>query len=348
MLERLKGNGISLSDFYRMNGQPFGSFQFGFKALWIRHFRPEHYEKTNKLVTPLAFLTHAFGADGYPEENNNIGFWLMADADSQKIDEDLCRVFDFRPDLFPEAVSPGTRVGYVSTTAANRCGLPAGTPIYLGSGDQNCGVLGAGNYGTPDVTSVCMGTAGLCIAYSPVPIRHPKGLCQIQGHPAGGYLMETHSSSCMSSYQWAERLLFPGKQSSSHALSREAENAPVGSNGVVFLPWLSGASCPHYDDSARGSFIGMSLANNRADLSRATMEGICFENRMMLETLKEGTISPAKALRVIGGASNNGFWNQMQADIYGMPVETITAKESAALGAAIVCAVSTGIYGSYR
>ena len=348
MLDRLKANGLNLQDLYRINGQPFGSFQCGFKALWFRHFREDLYKRTYKLLTPQAYITHAFGAEGYKEENNNQSFWLVANADEQKIDEGLCRIFDLRPDIFPDAFSPGTLAGTVSEEAAKRCGLIAGTPIYIGSGDQNCGALGAGNYGTPDIVSVCMGTAGLCIAYSEKPIRHPKGMCQIQGHPAGGYLMETHSSSCMSSYQWAESMFYTAEQSGEHALAEEAKKSPVGSRGVLFLPWLQGAACPHYDDSARGAYIGMSLVNNKSDISRATMEGICFENLMMLKTLWEADLPLAKSLRVVGGASNNDFWNQMQADIYGLPVETIEAKESTALGAAIICAVSAGMYDSYK
>ena len=348
MLECLQNAGMTLDDFYQRNGQPFGSFQFGFKGLWLRHFREDIYQKTYKYVTPLAYLSHAFGAEDYTEENNNLSFWLVADADRQEIDPELCRVFDIRPDIFPRAVTPGTRIGSVSAEAARRCGLLEGTPIYAGSGDQNCGALGAGNYGTTDIMSLCMGTAGLCIAYSPVPIRHPRGMCQIQGHPAGGYLMETHSSSCMSSYRWAENLLYNPKDCSTHVMGAEAMKAPVGSNGVLFLPWLQGAACPHYDDAARGAYIGMSLGNDRSDLARSTMEGICFENRMMLDTLMEADIPAAENLRVIGGAANNDFWNQMQADIYGLPVEVITARESTALGAAIVGSVASGIYSSYK
>ena len=160
--------------------------------------------------------------------------------------------------------------------------------------------------------------------------------------------METHSSSCMSSYQWAEKQFFSAEQNGKHTLVNAAEDAPVGSNGVFFLPFLQGAACPSYDDSARGAYIGMSLASDKADMARATMEGICFENRMMLEALKESGLPMTRVLRIIGGASNSDFWNQIQADIYGLPVETITAKESAALGAAIICSVASGIYGSYR
>ena len=348
ILQCLRDNGLSLGDFYRINGQPFSSFQFGFKALWLRRFREDIYSRTYKLLTPQAYLTHVFGAEGYTEENNNLSFWLVADADRQCIDEGMCRVFDFRPDLFPQAVNPGTQVGTVSKEAAARTGLLAGTPIYAGSGDQNCGALGAGNYGTSDIMSLCMGTAGLCIAYSEKPIRHPRQMCQIQGHPAGGYLMETHSSSCMSSYRWAEDLFSTAEQKEKHALTEMAQEVPAGSRGVLFLPWLQGAACPHYDDSARGAYIGMSLMHGKSDMARATMEGICFENRMMLETLLEADLPKAKSLRVIGGASNNDFWNQMQADIYGLAVETITAKESTALGAGIICAVASGMYGSYK
>ena len=348
MLDCLKKNGMTWEDFYRINGQPFGSFQFGFKALWLRHFREDIYEKTCKLITPLAYLTHAFVGGEYREEKNNLSFWLVADADTQKIDERLCGIFDFRPDIFPEAVPPGTCAGVVSASAAEKSGLLAGTPVYLGSGDQNCGTLGAGNYGTSDIVSVCMGTAGLCIAYSEKPVRHPKGLCQIQGHPAGGYQMETHSSSCMSSFRWAENLLYTDAPKDRHMLTEDAESAPVGSNGVLFLPWLQGAACPYYDDSARGAYIGMSLMNGKIEMARATMEGICFENRMMLETLFEADLPKARSVRIIGGASNSDFWNQMQADIYGLPVETIDAKEATALGAGIIGFIASGIYGNYK
>ena len=351
IIDCLKASGMTLKDFYQINGQPFGSFQCGFKALWIRKFREDLYRHTYKLLTPQAYLTHAFGVEGYQEENNNQSFWLVAEADSQRIDERLCQVFDLRPDIFPEVVSPGTQVGVVSEKASRLCGLLTGTPIYAGSGDQNCGVLGAGNYGTSDIISICMGTAGLCIAYSAEPIRHPEGKCQIQGHPAGGYLIEAHSSSCMSSYMWAENLFFESANNvkkSAHMLAESAKTSLVGSNGVFFLPYLQGAACPHYNDSVHGAYIGMSLINNKSDMSRATMEGICFENKMMLETLYEANLPPVKSLRIIGGASNNDFWNQMQADVYGLPVETIKTNEATALGAAIICAVSTGMYESYK
>ncbi len=356
MRRRLEEHNYSLADLYRKNGQPFGAFQTGNKVIWLRKKSQEIYEKTDKFATPNGFLAKAFGAAELFEENNNGAFWLAADADSQAVDKDLCRVFDLDPGKFVTPVSPGTKVGCVSAYAAKRTGLREGTPVYMGSGDQQCGALGAGNYGTTDIISVCMGTAGLCIAYSPVPVRHPGCKCNIQGHPAGGYTIEGHSSSCMSSFRWARDILLAEDDSRLQANDAErnkratelAKQVGVGSGGIFFLPWLQGAECPHYDMKAKGAFIGMSLATQKGNMIRAVMEGICFENRMMMEALEESGIPPVKALRVIGGAANNPFWNQMQADIYGLPVETVTVKECTALGLAMIGAVALGIYGGYE
>lgn len=358
MREQLQKHGISTNDFYRMNGQPFGTFQSGNKAIWLRKFNEEVYNKTYKLVTPVAFLSKAFGAEDYFEENNDAGCWLVADADKNRIDTGLCNVFGLDPAKFLESVTPGTKVGMVSAKAAELTGLLQGTPIIIGSGDQQCGVLGAGNYGTADMMSVCMGTAGLCIAYSEKPVRHPDCLCNVQGHPAGGYTLEGHSSSCMSSFAWARDIMcskglngqqteMPDTDINAFATGL-AIQAPVGSNGVLFLPYLQGAECPHYNAKARGAFIGMSLSTQKSAMIRSVMEGICFENRMMIETLQHAEITPVKTLRVIGGAANNIFWNQMQADIYGLPVETVSAKECTALGTAIIGSVACGVYANYK
>ena len=352
MLAQLQANGLTVHDLYLKNGQPFGTFQCGYKAIWFRLFMEETYRKTWKLVTPQSFLTHAFGAEGFADETDDVSSWLAADADRRMIDVELCRMFDLDPQKFTEAVTPGTQVGVVSEAAARRSGLKAGTPIIAGSGDQQCAALGSGNYGTSEIISVSMGTAGLCIAFSPDPIRHPAAKCHVQGHPAGGYTIEGHSSSCMSSFRWAKEMLFDEATANETAafdrINGMAAKSPAGANGVLFLPWLQGTACPYYDDSARGAYIGMSLATKKGDMLRAAMEGISFETKMMLDTLREADIAPARSLRLIGGASNNAFWNQLQADIYGLPVETITAGESAALGAAIIGAVAIGAYPNYR
>ncbi len=127
-------------------------------------------------------------------------------------------------------------------------------------------------------------------------------------------------------------------------LTKEAAQSPPGAKGAIFMPWLAGEACPYYEDKARAAFIGMTLAHTKADMYRAAMEGICFEMKQMLEALKAANFPEFKLLRVTGGAARSDLWNQIQADIYGAPVETVKVSEATALGAAMIGAVGVGIY----
>ena len=131
-------------------------------------------------------------------------------------------------------------------------------------------------------------------------------------------------------------------------MSATAGRAPLGSRGTMFLPWLAGAACPHYDENARGALIGMTLGTTKAEMLRAAMEGICFEMREMLDALKAAGFKKFDRLRINGGAAHSKLWNEIQANIYGCTVETVKAPEATALGAAMIGAVGAGIFGDLR
>lgn len=342
--EQLARAGLELAYFYELTGQTFGSVQAGVKTFWYRLYMPERYRRTYKLLTPQAFLLHAFGVRGYIDERDDISNWLIANGSTFEYDERLLAVFGMDKDKYPDCAMPGSLAGKVSRTASRRSGLLAGTPIYVGSGDQQCGALAVGNLPGAGIASVCLGTAGLCIASSAEVSRHPRGKCQVQGHPAGGFTIEGHSSSCMSSFRWLENLLATDNISQAIragknpylVISDFASQSSAGAGGVVFLPWLQGAACPHFADEARGALIGMTLATTRADMLRAAIEGICFEMRQMMDTLWEANIEKPDRMRVLGGPSKDRFWCQIQADIYGLPVEVMAVDEATALGAAMI------------
>ena len=122
-------------------------------------------------------------------------------------------------------------------------------------------------------------------------------------------------------------------------MSATAGRAPLGAKGTMFLPWLAGAACPHYDENARGALIGMTLGTTKAEMLRAAMEGICFEMREMLDALKAAGFKKFDRLRINGGAAHSKLWNEIQANVYGCTVETVKAPEATALGAAMIGAV---------
>ncbi len=350
--EQLAKRGMTEADLYKRCGHPLGSVQCGTKAFWFRLNKPDLYEKTYKMVTPHALMAKAFGSDDWYEEESDANWWLVTNGDTFQVDPDLCEIFGMDPDKYPIFLKPGTPIGGVSKECAEKTGLKEGTPLYVGSGDQQCGALGVGNSGEDGLGSVCLGTAGLCIGYSDKPIRDPNGACHVLGHPAGGYTMEGHASAAASSFRWLRNTISQYEMTAAEVsgidvydiMTATASQAPIGAKGTIFLPWLAGAACPHYDDNARGGFIGMTLGSTKSELTRAAMEGICFEMREMLEALKAAGFSEFKTLRVTGGAARSDLWNQIQADIYGCAVETVEAPEATALGAAMIAAVGAGIY----
>lgn len=350
--ERLFAHGLTEKDLYKRCGHPLGSVQCGSKAFWFKLNNPKAYEKTYKMVSPHAILARAFGAEDWIDENNDNNWWLVTNGDTLQFDKKLCDVFDMDIEKYPLTSPPGTFIGHVSKEAAQKTGLPTHVPLFVGSGDQQCGAVGVGNSGNPDLGSVCLGTAGLCIGYSKMPVRDPHGKCHVLGHPAGGYTMEGHASAAASSFRWLRNTISQFEMTAAEIsgldvydiMSATADKAPVGSKGTIFLPWLAGAACPHYDDHARGALIGMTLGTSKSELVRAAMEGICFEMREMLETLKGAGFSSIKRLRITGGATYSKLWNEIQANIYGCPVETVQTAEASALGAAMVGAVGAGIF----
>lgn len=350
--EQLAKHGMTEMDLYNRCGHPLGAVQCGTRAFWLKEKMPEVYENTYKMVTPHAMLAHAFGADEWIEEESDNNWFLVTNGDTFQFDPELCDIFGMDINKYPKSAKPGTFIGSVTDEVAKKTGLKKGTPLYVGSGDQQCGAAGVGNSGTPGLGSVCLGTAGLCIGYSATPVRDPNGKCHVLGHPAGGYTMEGHASAAASSFRWLRNSIAQFEMTTAEIsgmdvydiMSATAGRAPIGSKGTMFLPWLAGAACPHYDENARGALIGMTLGTTKAEMLRAAMEGICFEMREMLDALKAAGFSDFKKLRITGGAAHSKLWNDIQANVYGCTVETVEAPEATALGAAMVGAVGAGIF----
>ena len=353
MEERLAKFGMDWNELYKISGFPKGAVWPSSKVYWFKKHFPDLYDKTHKFVTPQALLIKAFTNDPeWYDDDTDANWWQICDADTFEYLPKLAEVFDVDINKYPKNYKPTTKVGEVPKEVAEATGLKVGTPVIMGGGDQQCGAVGVGN-SKAGLASICLGTAGLCIAYSDVPVRHPTAACHILGHPGTGHwTMEGHASAAASAFRWVKNTISDTEVSAAGLLDQDvydiisqvAARSPVGARGAIFMPWLAGEACPYYDSNARAGFIGMTLAHTKADLYRAAMEGICFEMKQMLEALKAAKFKPFELLRVTGGAARSSLWNQIQADIYGSPVETVEVSEATALGAAMLGAVGVGIY----
>ena len=189
-----------------------------------------------------------------------------------------------------------------------------------------------------------MGTAGVIMTYSDVPVLDPLGRYPVIRFPGGGYVSEIGVRVAASAFRWVRDMLYPSEDLNRNdiyqRMDMEAAGVPIGSNGVCFLPLMAGSAYPKADESIRGGWIGTSLGTKRPALVRAALEGICYEMRQVLEESGQKFAS----IRLLGGAARSELWNQMQADVYGCPVETIASQEASALGAAMIAACGAGLY----
>jgi xylulokinase len=150
------------------------------------------------------------------------------------------------------------------------------------------------------------------------------------------------------SYDWLERLLRgDAEERLYHELEEEAASVPPGARGLLFLPYLMGERSPHWNPLARGAFVGLTMAHGRPEMTRAVMEGVALNLRMILEAfISQG--AAIGAMRLIGGGVRSALWRQVLADVYGLPIlRPALLAEAAALGAAIAGGVGVGLYPDY-
>jgi xylulokinase len=156
---------------------------------------------------------------------------------------------------------------------------------------------------------------------------------------AGGSLQWFRNQLCQAEIAAAKKL----KVDPYELITDQAASAPAGSEGLFFLPYLTGERTPHADPNARGSWVGLSLRHGKNHMARSVMEGATYAMRDTLEIIKSMGI-PVKQIRLSGGGARSQFWRQMQADIYGQSVMTINASEGPAYGVALLAAAGTGAY----
>ncbi|NVL92303.1 MAG: hypothetical protein HWN71_04615 [Desulfobacterales bacterium] len=128
----------------------------------------------------------------------------------------------------------------------------------------------------------------------------------------------------------------------------EAENSPVGANGLIFLPYLLGERSPRWNPQARGAFIGLTIRHTRADMIRAALEGVTMNLRVILDAFRSQD-TQIEAMRLIGGGARGRFWNQMMANVYGMPVHRLAiVEEATSMGAALTGGIGVGLYPGFQ
>ncbi len=343
---------IDAAEFQRVSGLPLGTTWILTKLLWMRDHEPALYARVHRFVQNQDLVLRAFGADDYWTDTCCCAFYGTWDVSHLTWNTPLLDRLGLSADQFGKPTPAGTQVGQIGPAVARQTGFAVGTPLCVGAGDQNCSVVGMGAI-RGGMGTVTLGTAGLAILCADTPIAGFDGMMVTNHAVPGRWQVEGLSNAAASSLRWFRDVVgtceleqeAAGGVPAYQAFDEMAARVPAGSRGLLYLPYLATAATPHWNADARGAFLGLSLAHGRADLTRAVMEGVALEIRDIMEQWYRAGMS-VEVLRIGGGAARSRLWCQIQADVYGRPVETLQCDDSTGLGSALLGGVGAGVFGS--
>jgi xylulokinase len=340
---------VGADDFYRLTGVPLDPTPSVVKMMWLRQNRPEIFSAASVFVLPQTAAINALTGAGWFCDHSYGSYYGLMDLESRRWSRTLLDAANVAERLLPHLVEPGALIGTLKPIVARETGLSTNTQVVASGSDAACFKLGAGVEGK-GVASVYLGTAGAAgmIVDRAVPDRRltccPAAL---PGYWDADALLLTGASA----YRWIRDVLTGLDDTQEKidypALDGVAANAPVGSDGVTFIPNLAGAGTPLWDPQASGIFSGLRLSHGPAHLARAVLEGVIFSQRHALEVLEQ-VVAPIKQLQFTGGGAASPFWSQMLADATGFPVTVPGSQESTALGAAMMAGLAVGVFRNHE
>ena len=324
------------------------------KILWVREHEPEIYARCAHILLPKDYLRYRLTGEFATEVSDASGMQLL-DVPHRCWSEEILQKLDIDPVLLAKVYESPEITGEVTKEAAADTGLRPGTPVVGGAGDNAAAAVGTGVV-TEGNAFTTLGTSGVVYAHTDHPAIDPQGrvhtfCCAV---PGSWHVMGVTQAAGLS-LKWLRDTMFLDAVRTAEGMGldpyvlmdRQAARVPIGSNRLLYLPYLMGERTPHLDPDCRGAFIGLSAMHTRYDMLRAVMEGVVFSQRDSLEVLREMGVNPQTML-ACGGGGRSPLWRQMLADVYGCPVATTVSQEGPALGVAILAGVGAGLYSSVQ
>jgi xylulokinase len=312
------------------------------KIWWVRKHEPALWSRVRSIMLPKDYVRFKLTGARATDVADASGT-LLFDVVKRKWSAEMLEASDLKAEILPEVFESPQITGRVTKDGARASGLREGTPVVAGGGDQAAGAVGMGIV-APGNVSATIGTSGVVFAATSDPVVEPKGRIHTFCHaiPGRWHVMGVTQGAGLS-LRWFRDQFAAG--ASYDTLMIEAAAAPAGSDGLLWAPYLMGERTPHLDPNARGALVGLTAQHTRAQVVRAILEGVAFSLRDTSTIFRELGV-PLKSIRLGGGGARSYLWQQIQADIYGMPVDLVVAEEGAAYGAALLAGVGTGIWAS--
>ncbi len=317
------------------------------KIWWVQQHEPQIWSRVQSVLLPKDYFRYRLTGARVIDVAEASGT-LFFNVSRREWSKPMLDLSGIRENQLPVVLESHEISGHVSKEGASASGLLAGTPIVAGAGDQAAGAVGMGIV-RPGAVSATIGTSGVVFAATASPFLDPQGRIHTFCHAVPGrwHVMGVTQAAGLSLRWFRDQfdLRGEGMPDPYDRLLEEGAKAPPGADGLLWTPYLMGERTPHLDPQARGALVGITAQHTRAHVIRAILEGVAFSLRDTLTIFAELKL-PVKSIRLGGGGARGPLWQQIQSDVYGMPVELIEAEEGAAYGAALLAGAGVGVWPS--
>ena len=311
------------------------------KILWVKENEPDVWQQVRHILLPKDYVRYKLTGEYACDRAGGSGT-ILFDLSKRNWSPEVLAALDI-PLMYMPKTYEGTEVtGILASSAAEELRLPAGIPIFGGGGDQETAAVGTGTV-RAGVVSLSLGTSGVVFATTDGPFIEPEGRLHAFCHSVTEkwHLMGVMLSAG-GSLRWHRDTFAPGTDYDK--LLKPAAGIPPGSDGLLFLPYLTGERTPHPDPLARGAFVGLTVRHKLPHLTRAVLEGVAFGLRDSFELIKNVGLENISQVRMTGGGAHSPLWRQILADVFGAEIVTVNTEEGAAFGAALLAATGSSVF----
>jgi xylulokinase len=313
------------------------------KILWVQEHEPEIWKRARHILLPKDYVRYKLTGEFASDRAGGSGT-ILFDLAKRDWSPEVLTALDIPAEYLPPTFEGTDVTGTLTPAVANELGLPAGVPVFGGGGDQAASAVGTGAV-RAGVVSLSLGTSGVVFATTDGPAIEPEGRLHAFCHSVPGkwHFMGVMLSAA-GSLRWHRDTFAPNTDYDT--LLAPVADIPPGSDGLFFLPYLTGERTPHPDPLARGAFIGLTVRHGFAHLTRAVLEGVSFGLRDGFELMKGAGLKDISQVRVTGGGARSPLWRQILADVLQAEMVTVNTTEGAAYGAALLAAAGSGAFPS--
>lgn len=311
------------------------------KILWVQENEPDLYAKVEQILLPKDYVRYKLTGH-YATDKAGAAGTLLFDIAARNWSDEVLTALNINPEHLPQTFEGTEITGKLSTEAAEALGLRAGIPVMGGGGDQAAQATGVGAV-QEGIIALTLGTSGVIFASSNQPAIEPEGRLHAFCHavPDRWHMMGVMLSAA-GSLRWLRDTIAPNVSFAD--LVSETKGLAPGSDGLLFLPYLTGERTPYPDPYARGAFVGLTVRHSRQHMTQAVLEGVGFGLRDSFTLIEGAGLPQANQVRISGGGAKSAEWRQILANILDAELVTVNTSEGAAFGTALLAGVGAGLW----